>query len=83
MTMSHDDSSGTTGGRTGGHTGGWGSAPGLDDALAGFAEEVRVGRPAEAITEELLESLSTADQSELLVMLTRRELLRRAGQEPY
>jgi hypothetical protein len=83
MTMSDDDPNGTTGGMTGGQTGGWSSVPDLDDTLAGFAEEVRVGRPAGALTEELLGSLSPADQSELLVMLTRRELLRRAGQDPH
>jgi hypothetical protein len=83
MTMSDDDPNGTTGGMAGGPTGGWSSVPDLDDTLAGFAEEVRVGRPAGALTEELLGSLTPADQSELLVMLTRRELLRRAGQDPH
>ncbi|MGN6791385.1 MAG: hypothetical protein ACTHJW_03245 [Streptosporangiaceae bacterium] len=76
--MSHDDLSDTTGGRTGGRIGGWTSAPDLDDVLRGFADEVRVGRPEMALTDELLGSLSDAEQWELLVTLTRHELLRRA-----
>jgi len=79
--MSHDDLSGRTGGPTGGLTGGWTTAPGLDDALRGFAGEVRIGRDAGAITDELIESLSDADQRQLLEVLTRHELLRRAGHE--
>jgi hypothetical protein len=82
VTMSHDDLSEGPGGGTGGASG-WSSTPELNDALAGFAEEVRVGRPAGPITDEFLESLSSADQWELLVTLTRRELLRRAGHEPH
>jgi len=78
--MSHDDPRGSAGGKADGHTAGWTSAPGLDDVIAGFAREVGTGRPAGAITEELLESLSLADQRELLVVLIREELLRRAGQ---
>jgi hypothetical protein len=76
--MSHDDLSGMTGGRTGGRTGGWTSAPDLDDALRGFADEVRAGRPEGVLTDELLGSLSDGEQWELLVTLTRQELLRRA-----
>jgi len=84
MSMSDDDDArDTIGGTAAGHAGGWSSVPDLDDTLAGFAEEVRVGRPAGALTEELLGSLTPADQSELLVMLIRRELMRRAGQDPH
>jgi hypothetical protein len=78
VSMSHDDPSG----RTGGRTAGWTTAPDLDDVLRGFAEEVRVGRDEGAITEELLGSLTQAEQWELLVVLTRQELFRRADQRP-
>ena len=74
VSMSHDDLSG----RTGGRAGGWATAPDLDDVLSGFAEEVRVGRDEGAIAEELLGSLTQAEQWELLVLLTRQELFRRA-----
>jgi hypothetical protein len=82
VSMSHDDLSGRTEGRTGGRTGSWKTAPDLDDVLSGFAEEVRVGRDEGAITEELLGSLTEAEQWELLVLLTRQELFRRADQRP-
>lgn len=76
--MSHDDLSGNERGRTGG----WTTAPDLDGVLAGFAEEVRVGRDEGAITEELLGSLTEAEQWQLLVVLTRHELFRRADGPP-
>lgn len=54
----------------------------LDVILDEWAAEVRKGRHAGAITNEMLTALTLGERNALFELLTRRELLRRASPMP-